>query len=319
MPYLTTIPVPDVSRSVLAVSPPEPAAGFWAGGPSACVDVDDLLLAYRVRRPVGDGRGYGVVVARWPRGALAGADAVPQLEIETVLGREDFASDSLERPALRRRPDGGWALWISASTPGTAHWRIDLLEAAEPSRFRAADARTVLTGVPSGGGHDKTAVKDCVVLHHEGAWWMWACVHPLEDPQATDRHWTDLLHSADGVDWQYHGTVLTPRPGHWDARGTRATAALVGTDGNVLLAYDGRASAARNYAEQTGFATGSLTGTLTPVGDEPAAVSPYGDGALRYLEVVTLPSGDLRLFFEAANADGAHELRTQLLPGPAAG
>lgn len=308
------IPTPDPARSVLALAPPEAAAGFWAGGPSACLDGDDVLLAYRLRRPVGDGRGYAVGVARWAGGAHAGAAAVPDLVTEVVLAREDFRSDSLERPALRRGPDGELLLWVSGNTPASAHWRIDLLRARTPAGFRASAATTVLTGVPSGPGPARTAVKDPVVLHHGGSWWMWACVHPLDDPGATDRHWTDLLRSADGASWEHLRTVLAPRPGRWDARGTRAAAAAVGAGGEVVLAYDGRATAGQNYAEQTGFAAGPLDGVLTSCDDDgPAAASPVGDGALRYLEMVALPDGSTRLFYEVGRADGAHELRTELV------
>lgn len=308
------------ARGVVAVPPPAPDAGFWAGSPSACRDGGDIVLAYRLRRPVGHGRGYAIAVGRWIGGVDAGPDDVPDLQPELVLARQDFSADSLERPALRRGPDGEWLLWISANTPASAHWRIDLLRADRVAGLHPAGARTVLTGVPSGAGPDRTAVKDCVCAWTGGRWWMWTCVHPLEDPTGTDRHWTDLLSSADGQSWEHHGTVLAPRPGRWDSRGTRVTA-VVALDGDgqgdrVLLSYDGRASAEQNYAEQTGFASGPLTGALTSLDDDgPAAISPYGDGALRYLEVLALPDGSSRLFFEAARPDGAHELRTLLLTG----
>jgi hypothetical protein len=312
---VSMIPTPRLDASVVAVPPPGEDPGHWAGSPSACLDGDDILLAYRLRRPVGRGRGYAVVVDRWAGGALAGPGTAPELSTEVVLDREDFACDSLERPALRRGPAGDWYLWISANTPDSAHWRLDLLRAGRPADLGPGSARTVLTGVASGAGPTLTAVKDCVCLWHAGQWWMWVCVHPLEDPTATDRHWTDLLTSPDGYDWTWVGTVLAPRPGHWDARGARAAAVVLGGDERVLVAYDGRARAEQNYAEQTGFATGPIGGPLTSVDDDgPAARSPYGDGALRYLEVLALPDGSSRLFFEAARPDGAHELRTQVVP-----
>lgn len=314
VPELSTIASPRLIDSVLAVAPPGAGPGFWAGGPSACLDGEDIVLAYRLRRPIGRGRGYAVVLARWAGGATAGAGARPALQTEVVLTREEFASDSLERPALRRGPDGGWLLWMSANTPASAHWRVDLLRADSVRRLDPRTARTVLTGAESGGGPARTAVKDSVCLWRGDAWWMWACVHPLEDPAATDRHWTDLLRSPDGVLWESFGTVLAPRPGRWDARGARASAVVADSDDRVVVAYDGRARAEQNYAEQTGFARGALAGPLTSLDDDgPAARSPYGDGALRYLEVLGLPDGSTRLFFEATRPDGAHELRTQLV------
>ena len=41
--------------------------------------------------------------------------------------------------------------------------------------------------------------------------------------------------SGDGLEWQWHGTVLEGRPGQWDARGARLTCVL--PDGRA--AYDG--------------------------------------------------------------------------------
>jgi len=56
--------LPRPEESELAIAPPVAEPGYWAGAPSAVAGDDAIYLAYRMRRPVGRGRGYGVSVAR---------------------------------------------------------------------------------------------------------------------------------------------------------------------------------------------------------------------------------------------------------------
>ena len=294
------LPRPD--QSEVAVPPPGAGPGYWAGAPSAAVGDDAIYLAYRLRRPVGTGRGYAVTVAR-------SADGV-RFDPVLTLTRELFGADSLERPALLRDPAGRWRLYLSCATPGTKHWRVELLTAAHPAGFDPADRVTVLPG------DSETGMKDPVIRHNEGMWELWVSCHPLADPDEADQMVTGYATSADGVAWSWHGTALAGRPGSWDARGARVTA-VTRSDGTVAAFYDGRASAAENYEERTGIATGTAPTALAPAADGPAAQSRYGGGGLRYLDVVPLPDGRHRLYYELTRADGAHELRTEVRPAAA--
>ncbi len=285
------------------VPPPEPTAGHWAGAPSACLADGKIHLAYRLRRPVGEGRGYAVVIAR-------ATDDGERFETLGTVHKDRLDTESLERPALVRTEEGRWRLYVSCATPGTKHWRVEVLEADSPERLAGASADVVLPGSAGVG------VKDPVILRHGGKWHLWASCHPLEEWDEADRMVTDYATSADGLDWTWHGTVLRGRPGLWDARGARVTT-VVPHQGHIFAYYDGRASAAENYEERTGLALGTgIGGVLLAQGDAPIAESAHHGSGLRYLCAVPLPGGyGWRLYYEATRADGAHELRTEVHRG----
>jgi hypothetical protein len=56
--------VPRPEESTVVIAPPGTGAGYWAGAPSAALGDDGIYLAYRLRRPIGAGRGYAIAVAR---------------------------------------------------------------------------------------------------------------------------------------------------------------------------------------------------------------------------------------------------------------
>ena len=283
----------------MAIAAPGPGVGNWAGGPSALSVDDGFVLAYRVRRPLDSGRGVANVIARSTDG----------VHFETIaeLHREAFDCDSLERPALVRRPDGGWRIYVSCATPGTLHWRIDAIDADDPSAFSPDRRRTVMAG------DAVTAYKDPVVRRDEQGWHLWVCRHDVATAADGDRMCTEYATSPDGLTWTIQGSALDPRPGCWDERGARVTAVLIDRERPVAY-YDGRARADQNWYEQTGVATGESFARFEAIDDHPLAVSPVGTGALRYLDVVPLEDGGHRLYFEASRADGAHDLRTEYVP-----
>jgi hypothetical protein len=291
MTHLPDIPLPTLTDYAVAATAPGSGVGFWAGSSSAALHDDGtFVIAYRVR--TGErGRGSNVI-ARSENGET--------LTTVATIEQDRFGAQSLEKPALVRTDDGRWRLYVCPAAPAPSkHWWIDVLEADDPEDFASAEARTVFPG------DENTGVKDPVVRRKaDGSWQAWICCHPLDVPDEEDRMTTAYATSGDGLDWQWHGTVLSPRPGMWDARGTRITTVL--PDGRA--AYDGRATKEENWFERVGVArvVDSDTGLLEPR-NEDASVD------ARYLDVVPLPGGRFRVYYEARLPDESHELRTELL------
>jgi hypothetical protein len=236
-----------------------------------------------------DQRGAATIVARSTDGK--------HLTTVATLDKGRFRAESLERPALLRTGDGQWRLYVSCATPKSKHWRIEVLEAPDAAALEYAEPATVFPG------DEHTAVKDPVIRRIDGGWQAWICCHPLDEPGEEDRMSTAYATSEDGLRWSWHGTVLRPRPGEWDARGARVTAVLA--DGRAT--YDGRATKEENFSERTGVAqpTGEH-GQLRAVSEAPVSDA-------RYLDVLPLPDGGYRLYYEAPLPDESHELRTELI------
>jgi hypothetical protein len=288
-----------VAKTVIA--PPGDGPGFWAGGPSAVWHDGAVWLAYRLRRPVDAGRGYCNVVAR--------SDDGYAFETVAVVTSAQFECASLERPALAVGPGDDWRLYVSCSTEGSKHWWVEALGAPSPDRFGPGRGRIVLPG------DETTAWKDPVVVADGSGWRMWPCRHDIVPAEEADRMDSWYASSADGWDWTLHGPALRPTPGTWDQRGARIATVVPGLDpsgpGWIAL-YDGRASAEENWEERTGVAVGADPGHLEAVGPHPLVASP----SIRYASAVALPDGGWLVYYEAARADGAHDLRVEYVPLP---
>jgi hypothetical protein len=295
---MTVEALPHLSYDGAQVVVPAPSSGpgNWSGAASAVLVDGVFWLTYRVRRPLTEGRGVTVVVARSEDGVA--------FETAAVVHRDAFGCESFERPVLVPLPDGGWRLYLSCATYDSKHWWVDSLTAPSVEGLATGTRQVVLPG------DDAVAVKDPVVTYDAEAreWTMWLCCHPLTEPGHEDRMTTRRLTSPDGLEWTDRGEVLAGRPGEWDARGARVAAVL--TQSPLTVLYDGRADAASNWYETTGVATWDGT-RLVPADDAPVA-SPYSDGAFRYACVVPLPDGRTRFYVEAARPDGAHDLITLL-------
>jgi hypothetical protein len=108
-------PAPDRfwADAEVVLEPEDPRPGSWAGGPSVQLVDGTWWLAARLRRPVGEGRGFANVVSR--------SDDGVRFTPVVAVGKDRFGAESLERPALVHTPEGRWRLYVSCATPGTKH------------------------------------------------------------------------------------------------------------------------------------------------------------------------------------------------------
>jgi len=297
MSTATLSALPSYDGAEVVVSAPGAGPGNWAGAASAVLVDGVFWLTWRNRRPLAEGRGVTVDIAR-------SSDGV-RFETVAEVSRDTFGCESLERPVLIPIPvaqGGGWRLYLSCATWDSKHWWVDSLTAATLEELPAGRRQVVLPG------DDAMAVKDPVVTVTEaGEWEMWLCCHPLTEPGHEDRMTSRRLTSPDGLDWTDHGVVLVGRPGEWDERGARVTTPI----GGGLFLYDGRADAASNWYETTGLARWDGTRLIADA-DVAPITSPHSDGAFRYASAVALPDGRTRYYVEAARPDGAHDLITIL-------
>ncbi len=103
----------------LVVGPPDERPGSWAGAPCALTVDGTVWLAYRLRRPVEDGRGYANVIARSADGHVLVPKVTADVRSSKSLTGESFA-DWLDPHRLTRgrtcRPTARSARPTAAST-----------------------------------------------------------------------------------------------------------------------------------------------------------------------------------------------------------
>jgi hypothetical protein len=243
------------------------------------------VLAYRVRS-----NGDAVIIAT--------SDDGERFETVARLANAHMGSTMTERPALIYLSDRRWRMYTSFATDGHKNWKIGLLESDTLDGLVTAEHRVIFPGDAT------TWVKDPVIRFDGTTWHAWICCHLQDEHDEWDGMASAWATSKDGLDWTWRGHVLAGREGMWDARGARITAVL--PDGRA--AYDGRRNAAENWFERTGIAIpAGEHGMLESMSDEPVSTA-------RYLEVVPLPNGGYRLYYEQVLPDESHELRTEVIP-----
>lgn len=280
------LPIPGSSPFDIVAKAPGHGPQWWAGAPSAVRLPDgSFALAYRAR--YGSGEHDELVLAN-------SADGV-HFETVATLNKRRYGAAMTERAALVFLSDGAWRLYTSFATPDSLHWWVGLIEAESLAGLAQQPQKVVFPGDAA------TGVKDPVVRYDGSRWNAWLCHHLLDIPGEEDRMETAWSTSDDGLTWSDPVTVLRGRSGEWDGRGTRLTAILPGGKAT----YDGRASKEENWFERTGIASPTASGGFKGQGESVSTA--------RYLDVVPLRNGDVRIYYEQVLPDQSHELRTELI------
>lgn len=312
--WLGVVPLFDPAEGVTVVEPPGTGQGYWAGAPSAIYDDDTarFFLFYRLRRPLDEGRGWQCHVA-------CSNDGVHFSNVWTAT-KEQFNSESIERAALIKSLEGRFRLYVSYVDSGDRKWKIDLLEADSPERFDPATRREVFGPEDL----DSEGVKDPYVTIVGRQYYMFVHYAPRSliptDATQEELHGTGnvfttkkgrgssgLALSADGVRFTWMGDILPPGE-HWDHKLTRVDTVLYQPPVFTLF-YSGRPGVEETYEDRTGLAISlDLVRFHKLTMEAPALASPYGTGALRYVDAVPVED-EIFYYYECARADGSHELR----------
>ncbi len=312
-------PLFDPEQGTTVREPLGEGAGWWAGAPSCIYDPGDrkFYLYYRLRKPRELGRGVDCRIAASDDGLV--------FEDVWRATKEQLNTQSMEKSAVVRGPDGRWRIYLSfVDTDG--RWCIELCEADTIDGFDVTQRTRILDA-------DKCraeGVKDPCVYNVGGLWAMIASYAPTPDAVADDvrdvmhatgdvyntgttKSLTGLATSEDGLTWDWHGAVLTPPDEGWDQYCTRIGSILYMPPVFVGF-YDGSASVEDNYEEKPGICLSTdLHSWCRVTKSGPFVLSPHAQKTIRYIEVVQREDA-LYYYYEYTRPDGSHELRANRVP-----
>ncbi len=308
----------DPEEGQTIIHPPADAEGNWVGACNVIYDEKNAkyYLYYRVRepRPV---RGGKCVIAESSDG----------IEFTTILEitKESLNSTSIEKSALMPTENGRWRLYLSYVDGADQRWRTDVIEADSPAEIDIAKRQKVFTAADLG----VEGVKDPYAFTYEGKTYLILSYAPgktdasVEEREAmhatSDIYNTGLTKSSsglavsdDGIHFEWLGDIFAPSESGWDCHAARL-GSLLWRPPVFIGFYDGGPTHLENYEEKTGIAISTDLRNWHRISvDQAALVSPHGTGSLRYVDPLERP-GETRYYYEYARADGAHELRLNIV------
>jgi sucrose-6-phosphate hydrolase SacC (GH32 family) len=308
----------DPEQGQTIIQPLDNAEGNWVGACNVVYDDESkkYFLYYRIRqpRPV---RGGKCVIAESSDG----------IHFNTIweTTKESLDSTSIEKASMMKAANGKWRLYMSYVDPADQRWRTDVIEADSPAQFDIANRQKVFTAADL----NVEGVKDPYCFTFEGKTYLLLSYAPGK-PNATEAdksemHSTSDIYntahtksssglavSEDGITFEWLGDIFAPSESGWDCHAARLGSILFRPPVFIGF-YDGGPTHLENYEEKTGIAVSSDLKTWHRVSVYgPAITSPHGTGSLRYMDPLEMP-GETRYYYEYARADGAHEIRLNIV------
>ncbi|UOQ44107.1 hypothetical protein MUN89_19970 [Halobacillus salinarum] len=308
-------PLFDPEKGKSIIRPTNNEEGYWAGAPTILYDEKDstFYLYYRLRNPRGHGedeRGYEVRIA-------SSKDGEDFTDIWSIHKKE-LNSSSIERSALIKAADSHYRLYISYVDPADNRWRIDVIEAASPSEFKAGDRQKVLQASDYPGIE---GIKDPYVVKVDNGYHMYfVYAKGNEGAEVKDMHGTGDVHntglavaptglavSSDGLHFEWTDNVLPVGHSGWDQYQSRLTTIIPYGAGYTVL-WDGSIGVEQNYEEKSALAVTFDLKTFAKVTYEGPHLETSLQKAVRYVDGL-VHDNHIWYYYEYTREDGAHELR----------
>jgi len=306
--YFGMPPQFDPSEGVTVVEPEGEGYGYWVGGHNVVYDPDEhkFYLYYRIRHPLGKGRGGKCCVAE-------SSDGV-QFRCIWEATKEQLHAQSIEAGSLIQDPETGrWRLYVSYQVLGGTAWRVDVLEANKPAEFDAWHHRTVMDPQDYG----VSFIKDPKVYIVGGLYTVFACVSPQRRWEENEAGWrhplgmdsTAILTSPDGLyfgNFKYVFESGSGPQGEWGHFRARINSVIYLPPVYIGF-FDGGTTSYDNYGEWCGIATSHDLERWTRVStDRPWIRSAHG--CIRYMDALVVEDA-VWYYYEWTREDGSHELR----------
>eukprot|EP01102_Stenamoeba_stenopodia_P005765 TRINITY_DN1649_c0_g1_i2.p1 TRINITY_DN1649_c0_g1~~TRINITY_DN1649_c0_g1_i2.p1 ORF type:complete len:344 (-),score=60.16 TRINITY_DN1649_c0_g1_i2:126-1157(-) len=332
----------DHQTSKVLVAADGKGSGYWVGACSVALVDGNAYVYYRRRGPRPDRGNRCYIIKSDGLHNLENQDSWKRIwegrkeDLVTVEGQGE-GSPSFEKSALVFFPQQSiWRLYISYVDPVDQRWRIDAIEAQNPSEFsfKPSHRREVLTAAST----DTEGVKDPEVVqlspNHYRMYFTYVPKPPSQLSNEQMHGTADILNTgaskaytgyADSIDggktfvWNKASPqiALAPpsNPDAWDCYCARLTTVFNGANENEKIGlYDGTQSVEGNYEEKTGLSVstdGGVTFERKTI-DGPILTSNC-TSALRYIQHLDF-EGKRHWIYEAANDNGSHDIWINVTP-----